>query len=135
MADLLPCPFCGGKAERIDIEDGDNAGGSCVICAACNASGNVEFGFKENFVSNWNRRAPVAGWIRTIDRLPEKPGKARYEYVDCLIVLNGEVISRPWNCEHLCWDDEEKDDFFCDADKPTHWMPLPAAPVDGGEDA
>lgn len=53
---LLPCPFCGGDAERIDIEDGNNAGGSFVHCTNCDASGNVEFGFKENFISNWNRR-------------------------------------------------------------------------------
>lgn len=54
---LLPCPFCGGEAERIDIEDGNNAGGSFICCTVCQASGNVEFEFKENFVSNWNRRA------------------------------------------------------------------------------
>lgn len=53
---LKPCPFCGGGAERIDIDDGDNEGGSCVVCKDCQASSNVEFGFKENFVSNWNRR-------------------------------------------------------------------------------
>lgn len=56
VAELLPCPFCGGKAEIINIEEGENAGGSCVCCTKCNASGNVEFGFKENFISNWNRR-------------------------------------------------------------------------------
>lgn len=54
--ELLPCPFCGGEAERIDIEDGENAGGSCVHCTQCDACSNVEFEFKENFVSNWNRR-------------------------------------------------------------------------------
>ena len=79
---LLPCPFCGGEAERVDIEDGDNAGGSCVCCKQCLASSNVEFGFKENFVSNWNRRAALphlaagraeavsAGW-RTMDTAPK----------------------------------------------------------------
>ena len=56
---LLPCPFCGGEAERVDIEDGDNAGGSCICCKQCFASSNVEFEFKENFVSNWNRRAAL----------------------------------------------------------------------------
>jgi len=55
--DLLPCPFCGGEAERIDIEDGDNAGGSCIHCTRCDACSNVEFEFKEHFISNWNRRA------------------------------------------------------------------------------
>lgn len=53
---LLPCPFCGGRAERVDIEDGENAGGSCISCTQCQASSNVEFEFKENFVNNWNRR-------------------------------------------------------------------------------
>lgn len=55
--ELLPCPFCGGPAEIVHIDDGENAGGSCVCCTSCLASGNVEFEFKENFVSNWNRRA------------------------------------------------------------------------------
>lgn len=57
MGDLRDCPFCGGDAERIDIAEGENAGGSCIACTRCLASGNVEFGRKENFVSNWNRRA------------------------------------------------------------------------------
>lgn len=56
VVNLKPCPFCGGEAERIDIEDGENAGGSCISCTVCQASSNVEFEFKENFVSNWNRR-------------------------------------------------------------------------------
>ena len=54
---LLPCPFCGGEAEVVEIEEGENKGGSCVCCTRCQASSNVEFGFKENFRSNWNRRA------------------------------------------------------------------------------
>jgi len=57
---LAPCPFCGGVAEIVHIEEGENAGGSCVCCTQCLASGNVEFEFKENFVSNWNRRAPLS---------------------------------------------------------------------------
>lgn len=58
--ELLPCPFCGGEAQRIDIEDGENAFGACIECKACHASSNLEFGRKENFVSNWNRRAILA---------------------------------------------------------------------------
>ena len=61
---LLPCPFCGGEAERLDIDEGENAGGSCICCKECMACGNVEFGFKENFVSNWNRRATPADDLR-----------------------------------------------------------------------
>jgi len=70
-----------------------------------------------------------AGWIKTSDRLPEKPGKRDYEYVDCLIFYKGEVLKRPWNCEHLCWDDEHYDDHFCDPKEPSHWMLVPAAPI------
>jgi|GEM_PF-1363357 len=56
---LLPCPFCGAPAERIDfgIGSGENEGGSCIACTVCQHSGPIEFGYKENFVSNWNRRA------------------------------------------------------------------------------
>lgn len=78
MADLLPCPFCGGEAERLDFETvgtalgGDpNAGGSCISCKQCGASSPVHFDRKENLYSSWNERingAPVeaakpkAGW-------------------------------------------------------------------------
>lgn len=58
---LVPCPFCSGEAEIVHIDEGENAGGSCVSCTKCQASSNVEFEFKENFVSNWNRRAAPTG--------------------------------------------------------------------------
>lgn len=56
---LLPCPFCGSPARRIDfgVGSGENEGGSCIECTGCQSSGPVEFGYKENFISNWNRRA------------------------------------------------------------------------------
>lgn len=56
---ILPCPFCGGEAERVDIDEGENAGGSCICCIVCHASSNLEFGRKENFIANWNRRVPL----------------------------------------------------------------------------
>jgi hypothetical protein len=77
--------------------------------------------------------AAMEGWIKPTDRLPEKPGKTSYEYVDCLIVHKGDVLKRPWNCEHLCFDDEHYDDHFCDAAEVDYWMPLPAPPQHGGE--
>lgn len=57
--ELKPCPFCGGKAERITIGDDEpnNAGGDVICCTRCQASSHVEFGRKENLVSRWNTRA------------------------------------------------------------------------------
>ena len=60
--DLLPCPFCGGAAERIDVpgDDGtENAGGSCIQCNRCAASGALHFDRKENLLSSWNQRADL----------------------------------------------------------------------------
>lgn len=71
--ELLPCPFCGGEAERIDFGpgSGDNEGGSCIACTKCQASGPVEFGYKENFVSNWNTR-PTAQAVAVDDAMLER---------------------------------------------------------------
>lgn len=66
--------------------------------------------------------------IETRKELPKKPGKSNYEYVRCLIFVNGNWEIGMWNCEHLCWDDDYGDDFRYDPYKPTHWMPLPPPP-------
>lgn len=58
--ELLPCPFCGGKAERFTIQErGDNFGGDVICCTRCQASSHVEFGRKENLVDRWNQRASL----------------------------------------------------------------------------
>lgn len=67
-------------------------------------------------------------WISTLDRLPEKTGKYRYEQIGCLVYHNGSVKMLVWNCEHDCWDDADGDDYFCDSLSPSHWMPLPSPP-------
>lgn len=56
---LLPCPFCGGEAERQDIEarDGeDNAGSSYIECTGCGACTQLHFDRKENLLDSWNKR-------------------------------------------------------------------------------
>lgn len=68
-------------------------------------------------------------WTKTGDALPKKPGKESYEYVWCIIRMpNGDTLIRPWNCEHLVWDDEECDDFQFEATKPIAWIPLDDLP-------
>ncbi len=91
--DLKPCPFCGGEAERVDIEDGENAGGSVICCTACQASGNLEFGRKENFMANWNRRilstpnpGDADGWSGTDNAAP---GTEKYALQRALDFIKG----------------------------------------------
>jgi len=70
----------------------------------------------------------IGRWNDPKDGMPIKPGLKSYEYVDCLIVKTGDVLIRPWNCEHLCFDDESYDDHDCDASEITAWAHLPTAP-------
>jgi Lar family restriction alleviation protein len=61
MVELTACPFCGGDARRVDLddlpEDDPNAGGSLIECTKCGACTAVHFGRKENLLDSWNRRA------------------------------------------------------------------------------
>ncbi|HRP74548.1 MAG TPA: Lar family restriction alleviation protein [Rhodocyclaceae bacterium] len=91
--DLLPCPFCNAPAERIDFGPGDaeNEGGSCISCTQCQSSGPVEFGYKENFVSNWNRRTAPPSAPVGVEWLPQPFG-----YVEPRPDLSGyEVFDEP----------------------------------------
>ncbi|EAV1591024.1 restriction alleviation protein, Lar family [Salmonella enterica] len=58
---LMPCPFCGGKARQLTIEQDNDPhfGGDVITCTECGASSHVEFGFKENLKSAWNSRAAM----------------------------------------------------------------------------
>lgn len=57
---LLPCPFCGAKAERLELDDKENFGGSVICCTKCQASSAVHFDRKENLASSWNDRKWVS---------------------------------------------------------------------------
>lgn len=67
-------------------------------------------------------------WVfpKSIADMPVKPGKAAYEYVECLILRKGDMLCRPWNCEHQVFDDEAQDDFFCEWSEITAYMELTA---------
>jgi Lar family restriction alleviation protein len=69
--ELLPCPFCGGEAQRITLgpDDGpDNEGGDVIVCARCQASSHVEFGRKENLVDRWNTRAASTPLLEALEK-------------------------------------------------------------------
>jgi hypothetical protein len=73
----------------------------------------------------------MSAWpvFETAKALPEKPGIAAYEQIPCLVFVRGQWELCVWNCEHLCWDDSEGDDFRYDPRTPSHWTPLPPNPV------
>ena len=117
--ELLPCPFCGGAAEIINIEDGGNAGGSFVHCTQCEACSNVEFEFKENFVSNWNRRAnpglmltldgkAIALFRAWADRIPD-PAEAFKAWEGMSMADQGEWRRRVLEYEAILADRETKE--------------------------
>jgi len=66
-------------------------------------------------------------WISVNDRLPNDGNSSIFVLV---YDTYNEIIVRPYNEYHNCWDDEDTDDYYCDAvgGKITHWMPLPESP-------
>lgn len=86
---LLPCPFCGGKAESIDngkwepvideggayvdcdIQDPTWYGVQCTKCFCQLIS--EEYTDKKEAIAAWNRRA--AGWIPVSEGLPKQEEK------------------------------------------------------------
>lgn len=60
-APLLPCPFCGGTAQIIEVEEPSNRGGYVVQCDKCEASTRVWFPIKDDvkniLTDAWNKRA------------------------------------------------------------------------------
>ena len=67
-------------------------------------------------------------WKNVKDELPSKNGNSS---IHCLVFdkYNG-IVVRPYNEYHKCWDQEDGDDYYCDAidGKITHWMKLPDKP-------
>ena len=58
MTDLLPCPFCGEKADlkiKVGVIDGERAV-SAVFCMTCGGSG-AYAEIQEHAIESWNRRA------------------------------------------------------------------------------
>lgn len=58
--ELKPCPFCGGEASIIAVEEESNAGGYVVMCSGCECSTRVWFPIKDDvrgiLRSEWNKR-------------------------------------------------------------------------------
>ena len=82
-----------------------------------------------------SKQDPVFGlWVPTTERLPDNPeGLPRNTHVPCLCAWRGEygggdMRILQWNAYYNVWDDADGDDFFCNVQEVTHWMPLPPWP-------
>lgn len=70
-------------------------------------------------------------WISIQDRLPEKEIGQKFSMVPCLVFRNNQIEILVFNHFSECWDDADCDDYCCDINAVTHWMPLPKAPKNG----
>lgn len=62
-------------------------------------------------------------WIAMKDEQPN--AGSGHQHVDCYIVLKdkpNQVVERPWNVHHKCFDDCEYDDFDFSVDDVLFWM-------------
>jgi hypothetical protein len=66
-------------------------------------------------------------WFFTSEKPhPDKPGMSRYEHVLCLVNRKNYGMNvLAWNCEHLCWDGADMDDYECGVSDVLAWMALP----------
>lgn len=60
-------------------------------------------------------------WNKTIEGVPQNDVKV-------LACYHGFYKLLVWNSTYECWDDEERDDYFCDKEQVSHWMFLPEMP-------
>lgn len=65
-------------------------------------------------------------WIKTSEKLPEADTRVIAYKKDSYLKIH----FLWYNKYHNCWDDEDADDFYCDIDQVSHWMPLPEPPKD-----
>ena len=114
--DLLPCPFCGRKPKRREL----NIQLHVIECSfsKCHAHPWVIKKTPEEAAEAWNTRA--SGLIPCSKRMPKKDG-------DYLCVSNNEYKILPYrNGEFycVCYDAVLR----CCNSSVTHWMPLPEVP-------
>jgi hypothetical protein len=65
----------------------------------------------------------IIPWKEPKDGMPEKSGKLVNEQIPCIVILDRVIRILQWNCEHG-WDDEDGDDYMCDAKEVDYYFPL-----------
>jgi len=143
VANLLPCPFCGGPASTEHFEGALKGWRWSVGCSdhriEADEGGSVErvcYGFqsmtsfatKAEAIAAWNRRAPVSGW-QSIETAP-RDGTRFLTWDSYYGVRMGRAFMRADHDDWLSYVDSNGSSHKGGI-RASHWMPLPAAPVDG----
>ena len=67
MADLKPCPFCGGEAETENRHNRYTDWWE-VKCTDCNASLNERYEYEFEAVAAWNTRKPMEAVVAELEK-------------------------------------------------------------------
>lgn len=68
-------------------------------------------------------------WISVNDGPPQPADpESPPDHIHCLVVYKGDITILAWNTYHVCWDDEDMDDYRCDLLDVTHYLPLDSLP-------
>lgn len=138
VSELLPCPFCGGKASVRHERDLylDRYQRHFVKCGSCGASGSEKianeddaYGAIQSVLAGWNRRSQESDGWRPIETAPKDGTRI------LLASGSGLVFTGWWDADP---DDHDNDGWVDDAEvwwEPHHWRPLPAAPIPQSNEA
>ena len=79
MADLKPCPFCGGEAETENRHNRYTDWWE-VKCTDCNASLNERYEYEFEAVDAWNTRKPMEAVVAKLEKKSKEYTKKAEEH-------------------------------------------------------
>lgn len=148
MVDLLPCPFCGGKAEWCKGRHGDGSVWRYIACSDCEAMAP----YPTDSITAWNTRHEAAKQPvvddafrhRVCDAVSHELAElgvqnkdAPWEITDMIMLLLRRHLAAPptkqpvsgWPCEQISVEEFARRQ----ARQPVGWQPISTAPRDGTE--
>lgn len=136
---LLPCPFCGGRAESKYPNNRVRTAYQCENRKrGCPVNMRTHYGPHVEARKQWNTRATSQWKVIAKDGLPTDEGvylfSERVPSSGALIVETRYVKDGKWFCDWQDYLDDPRDGWPFDDDD-LAWMPLPAPyqPTEGGQ--
>lgn len=84
MADLKPCPFCGGEAEVVKAHSNTTEFPYVVVCKndLCNASVGRFSTSREKAIEAWNTRKPMEAVVAELEKQVERYDRRAEKHKD-----------------------------------------------------